>query len=390
MRFTGYTFRLAGRFLQKLLNTIPLIILSILLALPVQLARAHEISPSISDLTVNGNTIDFELRLNIESFVAGIDLQSVNNTDDTESGSEYDRFRALSSAQLESAFRDYWPEMSSRFSINAPMPLQLSLQRVSIPETGDIELPRESSIAISADLPSASPWVSISWPAEYGALVIRQQGVEEPYTGYLENGGDSEQITVAGGGEQTIAQTFWSYIPVGFDHIIPKGLDHILFVLGLFFLAARFKPLLWQISVFTLAHSITLALAALEWISVPASIVEPLIAASIVYVAFENLFTDKLHPWRTLVIFCFGLLHGLGFASVLAEFGLPVNRFIPALIGFNIGVEIGQLVVVAIAFFAIAIWCRNHPDYRKWIARPASVLIAMVGAWWFYERVFLA
>ena len=82
------------------------------------------------------------------------------------------------------------------------------------------------------------------------------------------------------------------------------------------------------------------------------------------------------------------MLHGLGFASVLGEFGLPANSFIPALVGFNIGVEIGQLTVVAIAFFAIALWCRNHPNYRRWVAIPASVLIGLTGTWWFVERVF--
>ena len=177
---------------------------------------------------------------------------------------------------------------------------------------------------------------------------------------------------------------------MGFAHIIPKGLDHILFVLGLFFLASAFKPLVVQISVFTLAHTITLLFGALGWISVPSSVVEPLIALSIVFVAVENLFTDTLHRWRLLLIFFFGLLHGLGFAGVLEEFGLPTLQFIPALLGFNIGVEFGQLMVVAIAFFAITVWCRKKPWYRRLIVIPASLIIAVVGCWWFVERVFFA
>ena len=146
---------------------------------------------------------------------------------------------------------------------------------------------------------------------------------------------------------------------------------------------------MWQISVFTLAHTVTLVLGAMGWVTIPAAIVEPLIAASIVYVALENIFTESLHAWRTFLIFGFGLLHGLGFASVLAEFGLPATRFLPALLGFNVGVEVGQLTVVAIAFFTISFWCRNHPSYRQWVAMPASVIIALTGAWWFYERVFM-
>ena len=140
-----------------------------------------------------------------------------------------------------------------------------------------------------------------------------------------------------------------SYVPVGFDHIIPKGLDHILFVLGLFFLTLRISALLWQISAFTLAHTVTLAAGAMGWVTISGSVVEPLIAASIVLVAVENIFSQNLHRWRPALIFGFGLLHGLGFASVLQEFGLPDEQFIAALIGFNIGVEIGQLTVIACA-----------------------------------------
>lgn len=350
---------------------------------------AHEISPSISDLTIEGDDINLEIRLNIESFVARINLQSLVNTDDTEVENDYDQFRAMSPENLEDAFRAFWPEMAQRFTINAPDPLPLEIDSISVPEIGDVELPRESAISFSGTLNPAAPGVTVSWPAEYGALVIRQQGVDEPYTGYLESGGESELIAVAGGGEKTPWQTFVDYIPVGFDHIIPKGMDHILFVLGMFFLSIRLRPLIWQISVFTVAHTVTLALGALGWVSIPATIVEPLIAASIVYVAFENVFTQSLHRWRTLIIFCFGLLHGLGFASVLAEFGLPANRFVPALVGFNIGVELGQLAVVAMAFLGIAVWCRNHPNYRQWIAIPASIIIGLIGAWWFIQRVFL-
>lgn len=165
-------------------------------------------------------------------------------------------------------------------------------------------------------------------------------------------------------------------------------MDHILFVLGLFFLSTRLGPLIWQVSAFTLAHTVTLALGALGWVNVPGSIVEPLIAASIVYVAVENVLTSGLSPWRPVVIFGFGLLHGLGFASVLGDFGLPAGQFIPALIGFNVGVEVGQLTVIAIAFVLVG-WAIKRSWYRQAIAVPASCVIAAVGAYWFVERVFL-
>jgi hypothetical protein len=120
------------------------------------------------------------------------------------------------------------------------------------------------------------------------------------------------------------------------------------------------------------------------------SIVEPLIAASIAFVAIENVLNDRLSRWRPFVIFGFGLLHGLGFASVLADFGLPEDQFIPALIGFNVGVELGQLAVIAMAFLAVGVWFGAKPWYRARIAIPASVAIGLVGAFWVVERTLLA
>ena len=146
---------------------------------------------------------------------------------------------------------------------------------------------------------------------------------------------------------------------------------------------------MWQISAFTLAHTVTLIAGATGLISVSASIVEPLIAASIVFVAVENIFFSKLNRWRTLIVFSFGLLHGLGFAGVLAEFGLPEGQFLPALIGFNIGVELGQLSVIAIAYLLLGLTFGQKPYYRKVITIPLSLIIAAVGTWWVFERVLL-
>ena len=177
----------------------------------------------------------------------------------------------------------------------------------------------------------------------------------------------------------------WRYLVLGFEHILPKGLDHILFVLGLFLLSTRLKPLLQQITAFTLAHSVTLALSMLQVVSLPSSVVEPLIALSIVYVAAENVFTEKLSAWRPGVVFVFGLLHGLGFAGVLSELGLPQERFATALVTFNVGVELGQLCVVLIAF-ALVWRVRRLDCYRARVVVPASALIALTGLYWCVER----
>ena len=115
----------------------------------------------------------------------------------------------------------------------------------------------------------------------------------------------------------------FTYLKLGYQHIIPLGIDHILFVTSIFLLNPNLKKVIWQATAFTIAHSITLALAMYGIIKPPSSIVEPVIALSIVLVAMENLITDKLHPWRVAIIFCFGMVHGMGFASALVGLGLP-------------------------------------------------------------------
>ena len=176
------------------------------------------------------------------------------------------------------------------------------------------------------------------------------------------------------------------YLQFGFVHIIPRGLDHILFVLGLFLLGAQLRPLVWQVTAFTLAHAVTLSLAVLEMVSLPAHLVEPLIALSIVYVAAENVLTDRLTVWRPALVFGFGLLHGLGFAGVLRELGLPDQELWLGLLTFNLGIELGQLTVICSALIAVG-WCRHHPWYRARVTVPGSCAIAAIGLYWTITRV---
>ena len=181
-------------------------------------------------------------------------------------------------------------------------------------------------------------------------------------------------------------EKFFLFIRAGIDHIIPKGLDHILFVLGLFFSSLVFRSLLLQVTAFTLAHTITLALAALNFVQAPGDIVEPLIALSIVWIAVENVVFQQTNKWRPLVVFGFGLLHGLGFAAVLSDYGLPQGNLVPSLLAFNIGVELGQLFVLLAA--ALLVWViRKKSWYRQRVQIPASIMIAAVGLFWFIERV---
>ncbi len=176
------------------------------------------------------------------------------------------------------------------------------------------------------------------------------------------------------------------FIKAGFEHIIPDGLDHILFVLGLFFSSLKFRSLLIQVTAFTLAHSITLVLAGLGLVKIQGSFVEPFIALSIVWIAVENTLFKKTTRWRSLVVFMFGLLHGLGFANLLSQYGLPKNNFISLLFAFNVGVEFGQLFVLLVAFIVAKTLFKKSWKSGK-IRVPASILIGCAGLYWLFQSL---
>ncbi len=245
-------------------------------------------------------------------------------------------------------------------------------------------------VRLSGQAPVGAREMTFTSAARYKTvdLKIFDASSQEPRQILLRAGETSPPYRLGGESRTDFAESiFRRYIVLGYEHILPKGLDHTLFVLGLFLLSARIKPLLYQITAFTLAHSATLALAMLEIASLPAAVVEPLIAASIVYIAFENLTASEAGSRRVLTVFLFGLLHGLGFAGALRDIGMPESRFVNALIAFNLGVELGQISVAALAFLAVGRF-RALTAYRKRVVVPCSLAIAAVGLWWVVVRSF--
>lgn len=350
-------------------------------------ARAHEVQPAIMDVTIGAEALEIRVDWMIEAAVAGLDLETLADTNDADNAEAYDILRALDPAAMGAEVTAAWPAISQEINVLAgDAQLPIDLVSVEVPDIADVEQARISSLTLSAPLPADGSAITIGWDPSLGPLIVRQAGVENGYAAFLTPGMTSDPIPREGGSEQTALEAFVDYIRVGYDHIVPQGLDHILFVLGLFFFSLRMGALLWQVTAFTLAHTVTLALGALDIIRLSPEIVEPIIAASIVYVGIENLFLRKLPPWRPFVIFGFGLLHGLGFASVLQEFGLGNDHFIPKLIGFNVGVEIGQLSVIAAAWLTLALFFGRFAWYHRRIAAPVSTAIAIIAAFWVLER----
>ena len=172
-------------------------------------------------------------------------------------------------------------------------------------------------------------------------------------------------------------------------HVIPLGFDHILFILSIFFLNSKLKSVVIQCSVFTVAHSLSLGLATAGFIIPNSTYIEPLIAISILFTAIENIISLKVNPWRLLLIFGFGLIHGLGFATALSEIGIPKNQFFSSLLSFNLGVELGQITIILLAYLLISKWFSDKVWYKERIVLPISSIIGCIALYWTIERILL-
>ncbi len=361
-------------------------------------ARADVVKPALVEISINSNgTYRIEVRASIEALLTGINSR-YKNTQDAPTAEAYDQLRVLPADELEQAFAPF-KEIFTRQVVLAfdGQAAPLSITGVVIPEPGYPKVPRISVITLEGTVERSRESVTWYYPERFGDNAVRVRQVDETNEKWhwsdwqwLRRNKSSEPFSLTEVfTRQPVTSVVSTYVVAGFEHILPRGLDHILFILGIFLLSVRMRPLLWQVTMFTVAHTITLGLSMNGLISLPDNIVEPLIALSIAYIGFENVFARDLHKSRLLIVFCFGLLHGMGFASVLADFGMPDDAFLTALVSFNVGVEIGQLAVISLAFLAVGLWFSNHQWYRRVIIVPASMAIALIGLSWTYDRVII-
>jgi hydrogenase/urease accessory protein HupE len=373
-------------------NKSAVILLSVLILFCVApSALAHRLRPAIVTISFEqADKLEVEISLNMEAVLAGIS-PTHEDTDNSPNAPEYDQLREMQPNALAERIRAFQENYLAGINIAFDgRPATLYLVSAQVPDIGDTTLQRLSTLNLRGAVPDGANAFTWTYAKEFGASAVRVGPTRENIirTTFLNAGVTSEAFPLDDSlVAKTTPEVAIEYLILGFEHIVPKGLDHILFVLGIFFLSLHWKPLLYQVTAFTIAHSITLGLSLYGLVSLPPSIVEPLIALSICYVALENVLTADLKPWRVYVVFAFGLLHGLGFAGVLIELGLPRNEFLTALITFNVGVELGQLTVITAAFAIVGYWFREKPWYRRRIVIPVSLLIAATGAYWTIERI---
>ena len=355
--------------------------------------NSHEIKPAIVDLIIADGQASIDFKINAEQILSGVDASQYQDTNDAPQAELYDQFREKNEEELKQDIQQNWNLFQDQITIIGLEGSSLSLVDLMIDQDVNPEYPRDTNLKTEAPLNQNE--ITIQFATELGPVVIRQfEDISKEnmiFSTYLQPGEISAELSPLS--QATMSQTIIEYIILGMEHIVPKGLDHILFIFGVFFFAVKLKPLLWQVTMFTLAHSLTLILASLKLVFIPASIIEPLIALSIGYVAFENIFQrqGKFHSRsnaiRYAVIFFFGLIHGLGFAFVLEDIGLPTGQLILSLLSFNIGVEIAQIGLVVLAYL-LMFYPSKQLWYRKAIQIPCSLVIGLIGIYWFFERVF--
>jgi hypothetical protein len=344
--------------------------------------QAHEIGTTrVSAVLAGGKTYEVEVVTDAASLVEKLDALAGENAL-LSTQSPQDLGKRL--CELDEVFRR---RVSVLFDGSATHPTIT----YSVSPAVDAMSPVKATIRLIGEIPPAArdfSWV-YSWTFASYAFTVTSGDV--PSTEWLDGGQPSRPIplTVTSPPSHAAATTL-RYLVLGFTHVVPRGLDHMLFVLGIFLLSRRLRALLWQVSAFTVAHSITLGLSSYGLVAVPAAFVEPLIAVSIGYVAIENLVQTELKSWRIALVFAFGLLHGLGFAGALKELGLPRSEFLTALVMFNVGVEAGQLAVIAAAFLLVGWSCGRSEWYRQRVVVPASLLIACTAAYWTVERMVVS
>ncbi len=370
-------------------------ILSFLLIFVTSLAQADVVKPALVEISIfKDKTLSLEIDLSLEAAMSGIGTQ-YKNTTDAPNSAHYDELRALEPDVLRQRFKGFEAEFLNSLKLIVNNQTQaLTLTNAKIDIIGYKKRPRKTILTYQVKLSEWPKTLAWQYGKVYGDSAMRWQVYKKDEYNWsqwrwLRDGKSSDLIDINHPEPLSTAQRFYQFTGIGFDHVIPLGWDHILFIVGMALSSLLWKRLLLLVSVFTLAHTLTLGLAMFGVVEVSARLVEPLIAFSIAYVAIENLLTHQSIKRKSMIVFVFGLIHGLGFASMLKEFEMAPDSFLTTLIGFNIGVELAQIVIVLFVVLTLLGLRSLKLNYRQLAVIPVSIIISIVGVWWGVERIIV-
>lgn len=355
--------------------------------------QADVVKPALVEISIFPNyRLEVRIDLSLEAVMTGIGTQ-YKNTRDAPNSVEYDKLRALSAKALRQSFKAFEADFLNSFQLSINNKIQiLNLSDAKIDIIGYKKRPRKTILTYVVQLGERPKTLRWQYNKTYGDSALRYQIFKQNEYNWsqwqwLRDGKSSGIININQPQSSSNIQRFLQFTNIGFSHVIPLGWDHILFILGMALSSLLWRKLLLLVSSFTLAHTLTLGLGVLGVVEVSARIVEPLIAFSIAYVAIENLLNHQSIQRKSVIVFLFGLIHGMGFASLLKSFEMPANSFLTTLIGFNLGVELAQIVIVLLVVALLLILGFFQLNLRKFAIVPISVVIAFIGIWWGFERL---
>ena len=371
-------------------KTILIYILNINFFLLPLISSAHSEKPSKTSLySESAGVFRVEIETNLEKILIQIKKKYADEKELLFS-ENFENLRELEPNKLKTVFFSVSKKfLNSTDLIFDGKSATLSLRTVNVIDNINLKEPRRSILILEAKYPVNAMNVEWSWYEKFGLNVIRTMDIDGKAfkSVWYRKSPKSPPLNLDGMPGKNFVNRFFNYLGIGFSHIIPKGFDHIIFVLGIFLLSTNWKILLLQVTCFTIAQTLTLAMSLFEIFNLPGRIVEPLIALSIVYIGIENIFTRRLRMWRPILVLLFGLLHGLGFAGALIELGIPMGYYLESLVAFNLGIEAGQILVIGVAYFIYLFFFYKISSYRKYVVIPGSITISTIGIWMFFDRL---
>jgi hydrogenase/urease accessory protein HupE len=356
-------------------------------------SSGHEIKPSIIDIKASSkDSLDIFVRTNLDLWLAGIGGDH-KNTEDSPRAKIYEELRSYRSEKIEELFdrkKDKWLSEIKIFVNNKEISKNLislkPIKNINNSTSREFSLFIRPSEAIGGEISSFDIQVSPAIGPYAVRLFPPVGGLVKRTAVFVESGGGVVRVLGARGWKDK-AIAYFEVIFNGIKHVIPAGLDHILFIIGICLFVRERKKLVVQVSVFTLAHSVTLGLTAAGFFRVPSIIIEPLIALSITVVAVDAFLNDKYQKIKNIIIFLFGLFHGIGFASVFREIYSDKNDLIGNVLLFNIGIELAQIFIVLL-YFLVLEYFRERFQKVKYFECFLVVAIGASGVFWFFARVF--
>lgn len=350
----------------------------IFLAMP---AWAQQSGRTIVDFQVRDGRLLVEIAMNAEAVLAGFDPQEVAQGGDGGSA-RYAQLRRLVSSELEEHVHDFVTNWKQSLQIDVNGPVALSYEGASIPVVGNPDVPRISRVLLAGPLPPDASSLRLTWPEEIGPVVLRQQGVEAPYTGFLSGGEVSPRIPLAGGAGLGAQQAAEAFFRAGLLHVAGAGAQLLALASVLVFLSLKLRPVLVQLAALGLGVLVTLPLGMFDVLSASPFLPWPVVPAAIALLALWNLVTDRLGVWRVLFLLATGAVLGLTLSEASSRLGVPPHHVAPAVLGFAAGILLALSGVAILILATLTVLLPDSPRLRGRISTVASLLLAGLGLYW--------